>query len=88
MEGEETEDCGGDGAERYYMQGVQTITGLRVQAGAFLNINNQEFGGRGRGELLFGPSRPTCEGKRKVDGTSLIIKESSALRRIKRDGQS
>lgn len=42
MEGEETEGCGGGGAERYFMQGVQTIRCLRVQAAAFLNINNQE----------------------------------------------
>lgn len=56
MEGEETEDCGGGGAERYYMQGVQTIRGLRVQAGDSLNINNQEFRGRGRGELQLGRS--------------------------------
>lgn len=51
------------GAERYYMQGVQTIRGLRVQAAASLNTNNQEFRGRGRGELLFGPTGPR-RGKR------------------------
>lgn len=87
MEGEETEDCGGR-AERYYMQGVQTIRGLRVQAAAFLNSNNQESVAEVNycSDRATEPSRE--EGKRKADGARLIMDQPSVLRRIRRDGRS